>query len=1518
MANSEEGATNTKKKSLSPSSSSTPSSSLPFSINKQPKTNTDISNNSKTSSTDISSSCVDAIEQNRISAPISNSTPSIPLVSSVSFTKPSKHDKKQIRNNGGKKLDNDTKLNPEETSNTNEARVFESEPPPQVTANEEGNGIEESPNELGKPKEVASQIGENETQTRLTKDKENEVNDKQKDSTTEEGSSSTSAINVNSNNGNNNSNNKIGSRSGTRNFLPGERNLLLNILEALINSNKVPPRQGFDWDVIAKEFNSRRQRGEGMTLVPRQSNGTLGGSIDGFTTRNGNGNGSVQYRSISPLDKSNPSKERAEEENNDEIEEIDGRDIREEHEAETEVAEEEEEEEKNKKMNNGKKYGGVEDGTRKLKQTSKNKVTSFDTSSQPPNGDLKIITTVVDETIMERSAMSLKRFFNRLCNRKLKGGGLDNEDDILESFEFANRLLLWEERNKKNGQPFELRSPKSTQATSNGISNTASDSNTTTTSSAVAVTFSSNPLSFPQTTSVTQTSIPSSTNIGSSSGPPQTQNSLVSSSAFNSTPSTTAPPNIQGNQAGLIYTSEGNVSQQQPQQVPPQQSQQHLQQVNGHHHSGNSISHSTDSNQINYQQHQQTLYQSPRYHNQGHTHTTPGPGSTGATTPYGSFGGSTHHHHPHGHHGHHHRSQSGGTYYTGHPSENDADVEDDLDDDTHSKHSHSRSQIGGEMGFSQFFNDVYDPMDLNPLSQTYSSNYQMLDGIFTPHSAYHGGATSGREGTVGPTGSAQSRRRRRPTTSSTGYESGSRRKIKRLVRGLSHDGTEFLNFSGGAPSTPGHSYIQPSMGSGYPGTPGVGTSTANNGPGDPGINSSNPVGSGNLLPQVTGSNTQGQAGVPGAPIPGINIDHGGSHPSSGGMHPGMPFSSVGGTSSGRVSNNDDIIFIKDKMITQLQSTIYTLFQDLKEATDRIQGFSESEARLITQEQRHVNDLRALEAVHREQILDLQKSMHTVRKENKKLYRRYKSDIRKILKFVPSSLQPRVLEKIKIDIDIYSSKKNFNNHTNQRSSRSFDTGHHHGNGNNSNNRDHNQNQNYSHGNTQGGSNNSHHSTSFNNHSTGYSSTGKLTSPPPFSVPSPSIPSSHLGLGFQQSHTLSAPSPQSALTTPQMGAIGSGGISNSNIGVGIGVSSGNGGGHTHIINTGSLKKSTSASASTQQAKSVKLLSRDTIIKDKFFRNRSSSQNSSGSNSRSVSVSESESESDSDDDSSSSSSESDSEEIYQQSNNNSNNNSRRSSRSSNNGNDREYDLDDRSHGPSGSGGGGYDNYGHSGYNPSNKPYYSGSDKETLSREQGHHYETYNSEYEEKGESAIISDSDSDNNNSDNKNDFGTKMSKGLKDNQKNKNEGSSDVIKDNKEKKRQRAEAIDLRKKNKQKQDLRTMYGKSSSFATSNNGEDNDDGSDNEVSTNENIANQLNSYLQTSARSDISLHNRHNHRHHNHHNHSHTQGNNKDNQITNQQQGTIHKTQEKLKAYNSNQALRQKDSNKSKHNGLIKKKS
>lgn len=50
---------------------------------------------------------------------------------------------------------------------------------------------------------------------------------------------------------------KIG-RLGHRNFSPEDRKLLFMILENMINTNKIAPKEGINWNEVANEFNWRK------------------------------------------------------------------------------------------------------------------------------------------------------------------------------------------------------------------------------------------------------------------------------------------------------------------------------------------------------------------------------------------------------------------------------------------------------------------------------------------------------------------------------------------------------------------------------------------------------------------------------------------------------------------------------------------------------------------------------------------------------------------------------------------------------------------------------------------------------------------------------------------------------------------------------------------------------------------------------------------------------------------------------------------------------------------------------------------------------------------------------------------------------------------------------------------------------------------------------------------------------------------------------------------------------------
>lgn len=478
----------------------------------------------------------------------------------------------------------------------------------------------------------------------------------------------------------------------------------------------------------------------------------------------------------------------------------------------------------------------------------------------------------------------------------------------------------------------------------------------------------------------------------------------------------------------------------------------------------------------------QLPYQSPQFMYLGHT-----PGVlTGSNTPS---------------HGYSHPIQRKPTVEQV-ASENEADIEDDDDDDVQSKHSHttSRSQGGvGDMQISQLLN--YDGnIDSLPFPQSYNNNDQMLDGIFTPHSNYTKDAVHSSH--------PSSARKRRPTSSSTGYESGSRRRIKqKTTRGMSQDGTEFINFGGGFPSTPGQTFL-PSAGSLH----GTNVTVPNAGTLHTGINN---LIEGNEAPlnMFLNSNASGAA------------------PSFGGR-------------------SEELIVMKDKMIVQLQSTIYTIFQDLKQANERIKHLMDSEAANIhnynKQEQRHMNEVRTMEVVHRERIQDYEAKLGSLEMQIRKMKKRHQQDINRVIKFVPLDQQKQALRRVKSGDRVYPY---FNASSNERNQSISETN---------------------------------------------ELPSKLTSPPPFTMLSPVIAGHHNNNGNSR-----RPSSSSS---------------------GISVNAGNGGQQTggtgNLIKfrsrsrslspqsitysngytgAGSLKKS----STNQQTKSVKLLSRDTIIKDSFSR-------------------------------------------------------------------------------------------------------------------------------------------------------------------------------------------------------------------------------------------------------------------------------------------------------------------------------
>lgn len=717
-------------------------------------------------------------------------------------------------------------------------------------------------------------------------------------------------------------------RVRSKNFLPGERNLLLQIMGLFIDMNKVPPRQGFDWNAITAEFNKRRQKGEGRTIGSQQHHQKLADTADDRASA-ALSNDSVS-RSASPF--------------------------------------------------------------------TTNKTNELRKHSQEQ-----------EEHVTVRTAPSLRRFFNRICNRQIKGGGFYGDENVIQSFERAMRLNMWEERNKKSGFVTDLKSPR------------------------------------PQ--------------LSSQLAQPQGIQPIAPIESIPATP---------------LYNPEAHHPPTQPSETHP----------------------------ILHNHRQSNTVQNQAYHN-------PAPPSA-VTTPYG----------------YHRRQPSGNSLHHHLDHEADADAEDnEPDDDVQSKHSHTvRSQGGGDIGFSQLFNDdVYG--DFAPLGHNYSSGYHALDGMFTPN--YHG-TTSGREGTSSM-GLNMSAKRRRPTTSSTGYESSGRRKFRRMTRGLSQDGTEFLNFASVAPSTPGPSFAQ---------------LQASNTPGGAGV-----YGPAAALSSGIASGEPTAATVPAtATTPAVTT--GGPATSTSANAPPFPNVPTVPSISGNSGRYEDVVLMKDRMILQLQSTIYTMFQDLRESTERLQRLSESEARLIAQEQRSIAEVRMMEVGHREQIQNYEERIHDLHKENSKLRRRHSREIKRLMRLVPPSLRPPST-------------------TSAPPAPSFAQTH----------------------------SDDHHDRYFHNAQTrqsAFSTSGRLVSPPPFSIPSPTI-----GLTLPSQHASNDANTSNGAASAAASGHQASTAAGSSTPAGTGA--------------GSLKKHTSfATPSTQQAKSVKLLSRDTIIKDTFFRDRSSSHNSSGSDS------------------------------------------------------------------------------------------------------------------------------------------------------------------------------------------------------------------------------------------------------------------------------------------------------------------
>lgn len=305
-----------------------------------------------------------------------------------------------------------------------------------------------------------------------------------------------------------------------------------------------------------------------------------------------------------------------------------------------------------------------------------------------------------------------------------------------------------------------------------------------------------------------------------------------------------------------------------------------------------------------------------------------------------------------------HRRQSDlVTTTAAHPSD-DADAEyEDLDDEVQSRHSIRTTRSQAELGYSQLLNDVvYGPIDMqsNPGGVISGAGHANLDGIFTPHSAFHGGHGTKDWGVNTP-----GNRKRRFTMSSVnggrniineggyittyGYESGSRKKTRRMTRGITNEQQEFANFSG----------------------PGTG-----------------------LFATSTNANTNVAANINNSiPLNDKPINYNGT-------------------------NINELLANKDRMIFQLQNTMYSMFQDMRETSLKIREISENEARLHGQDQRHAAELRMLEVSHREQIQTYEDRIHDLQKANSRIRRKHQKEINKLLKFIPSTLKDKALEKIK--------------------------------------------------------------------------------------------------------------------------------------------------------------------------------------------------------------------------------------------------------------------------------------------------------------------------------------------------------------------------------------------------------------------------------------------------------------------------------------------------------------------------
>lgn len=754
------------------------------------------------------------------------------------------------------------------------------------------------------------------------------------------------------------------------------------------------------------------------------------------------------------------------------------------------------------------------------------------------------------------------RALKRLLTRLYKRqlkGSSGDGEELQQSFDRAISLVEWEERNKRLSLSVEPRS-SSVQPESRG-----------------PVPFASAPVQ----ASTTQMRVPTPIQAIQPAYHSNFPSSIVNPSVINGSFDISEAPNQQGTASN---TASNTHSQ---------------------HHFRYSESQSASQNP-------HLPYQSPRFLHSGHTPYV----ATGANTPSGNHG------YINSVHSSAYKRRSINTYAGPHALENNA-VESD-DDDVQSKHSHttSRSQGVGDMQFSQLLNDVYDTIDLPSLSQGYSND---LDGIFTPHGSYHPSVSNrDSQSTLGAnTPGAASARRRRLTASSTGYESGMRKRLRRTTRGMSQDGTEFLNFTGGIPSTPAPSFI--------PTTSALGpnpTSTAS----VPNLASTGSVpGLGNIDTSAGNSGSaQFSSQVPGVINP------------SGVPNAILP-PAVNYTASRTI---EDLILIKDKIITQLQSSMYTVFQDLRHAHERIKNLIELEAHnthtQLTQEQRHMTEVRTMEVVHREQIQDYEIKIEGLETQMRRMARKHQRDIKRVIKFVQSDKRRKALQRVKGGDTMYPYQSSFAQSDNRKPGDVDEYNY----------------ASYSNSRRNIIQTNSNIANISTNHGANVSQAGRLTSPPPFMIPSPIIPSGNIAVpatatstprsrslspqsrsqplpaDFSQqppgsvgtSHRATHPSmllqqglvsrvSQPGGTTPQLSntplvsALHSN-VASSSIGYNTG--------------TGSLKKASTTSGN-QQTKSVKLLSRDIIIKDNFSRRGSSQESSVVSDESSTSSDDNDSEDD-----------------------------------------------------------------------------------------------------------------------------------------------------------------------------------------------------------------------------------------------------------------------------------------------------